>query len=122
MVDDQVDFLPLVATWLRMLRGIVTVEIAASAAEGLALLERLQPHLVLSDVGMPEMNGFEFTRRLKASPAPPMVVLMTGLASHRASEEANAAGADCYLEKSVLHKSLPQFLIERFGVGHPPPG
>ena len=120
MVDDQVDFLPLVANWLRMLRGIVIVEAAGSAAEALALLDRLKPDLVITDLAMPAMNGFELTRRLKARLAPPVVVVMTGLESDRLRDEARTAGADYFLEKSRLHKLLPAFLVQRFGVGQVP--
>jgi len=120
VVDDQVEFLPLVSGWLRMLRGIVAVEVAASVAEALALFEEVKPDVVITDIRMPGIDGFEFTRRLKARDAPPVVVMMTGLESRRFRDEAHAAGADYFLEKSRLHKLLPQFLVERFGVGHIP--
>jgi CheY-like chemotaxis protein len=117
VVDDQVDFLPLVSSWLRMLRGIVAVEVSASAAGALARLDELQPDLVVTDINMPEMNGLEFTRLLKARAAPPVVVVMTALPSERLRGEARDAGADFFLEKSLLHRALPKFLVERFGVG-----
>src|SRR5438094_7119538 len=100
VVDDQVDFLPLVADWLRMLRGIVMVEATASAAEALLLLDWLKPDLVITDLAMPAMNGFEFTRRLKARFTPPVVVVMTGLESDQLRDQARTAGADYFLEKS----------------------
>jgi two-component system response regulator RpfG len=120
VVDDQVDFLRLVAAWLRMLRGIVTVEAAASAADALAMLDEFRPEVVITDIRMPEMDGIDFTRRLKARPAPPVVVVMTGLESRRFREDAHDAGADYFVEKSRLHKQLPPFLIRRFGVGQIP--
>jgi len=103
-----------------MLRGIVLVEVAASVNEALALLDRLKPDVVITDVRMPGMDGFELTRRLKARRTPPTVVMMTGLESAELHDEARVAGADCLLEKSRLHKLLPPFLVERFGVGHTP--
>jgi CheY-like chemotaxis protein len=120
VVDDHAFYLPLVSNWLQMLRGIVSVEVASDPAEALAMLEQLKPDLVLSDVQMPGMNGFELTRQLKARAAPPVVVLMTGLESDEFREAARDAGADLFLEKSRLHKLLPKFLTERFGVGGAP--
>ena len=120
VVDDQVDFLPLVSSWLRMLRGIVAVEVSASPTEALALLDDLKPDLVITDLNMPEMNGLELTRRVKARPTPPLVVVMTALPLQRYEDQAREAGADYFLEKSRLHKALPQFLTERFGVGAAP--
>lgn len=103
-----------------MLRGIVKVDEVPSAAVALALIDELKPDVVVTDIRMPEMNGIEFTRRLKARAAPPVVVVMTGLESRYFRDEAQAAGADFFLEKSLLHKLLPQFLVARFGVGHTP--
>ena len=120
VVDDQVDFLRLVASWLGMLKGILTVEVTPSPSGALARLDELKPDVVITDVQMPEMNGLEFTRLLKSRPAPPVVVVMTGLESDVFRTQALAAGADFFLEKSLLHKQLPAFLVQRFGVGQAP--
>ena len=120
VVDDQVDYLRLVASWLGMLKGILAVEVIASPSSALARLDELKPDVVITDVQIPEMNGLEFTRLLKARPAPPVVIVMTGLESAAFRAQALAAGADFFLEKSLLHKKLPPFLVERFGVGQAP--
>ena len=41
---------------------------ASSAAEWLALLSRLRPHVLISDIGMPEEDGFSFIQRVHALP------------------------------------------------------
>src|SRR4051812_17443206 len=79
VVDDHVVYLGLVSSWLSMLGGIVAVETATSGAQALVLMDSVRPELVLTDVEMPEMSGFEFTRLVKARQAPPTVVMMTGL-------------------------------------------
>jgi two-component system C4-dicarboxylate transport response regulator DctD len=120
VVDDQVDFLRLVASWLGMLKGILAVEVSPSPTGALARLDELKPDVVITDIQMPEMNGLDFTRLLKARPTPPVVIVMTGLESAVFRAQAHAAGADFFLEKSLLHKKLPSFLAERFGVGQAP--
>lgn len=120
VVDDQVDFLRLVASWLGMLKGILAVEVTPSPTGALARLDELKPDVVVTDVQMPEMNGLEFTRLLKSRPSPPVVVVMTGLESAVFRAQAQAAGADLFVEKALLHKQLPRFLVERFGVGQAP--
>jgi len=120
VVDDQVEYLRLVSSWLGMLRGILAVESCASPGRALEQLDELKPDVVITDVQMPEMNGLDFTRLLKARAAPPVVVVMTGLESAVFRAHALAAGADFFLEKSLLHKQLPSFLVERFGVGQAP--
>ena len=120
VVDHQANYLRLVSSWLRMLKGILEVEVTASPSGALARLDQLKPDVVITDVQMPEMNGLEFTRLMKSRPTTPVVVVMAGLESAVFRAQALAAGADFFLEKSLLHKKLPPFLVERFGVGQAP--
>jgi CheY-like chemotaxis protein len=64
IVDDNVTYRKVVATVLG-LEGYATLE-AADGAEALALARRERPHLIISDVVMPSMDGYEFVRRLRA--------------------------------------------------------
>jgi two-component system, OmpR family, response regulator len=81
--------------------GGLTVESAGSAAEALTCLERFAPQLILMDVMMPEVDGPELLRQLRARPdtATTPVVFMTakGLSSEHA--ELQALGAIAVLEK-----------------------
>ncbi|MHB1265020.1 MAG: response regulator [Gemmatimonadaceae bacterium] len=76
---------------------------AHTAGEALELARTEHPGLVLMDVGLPDMSGWDATRRLKGDPATsqiPIVALTAhALAEHRA--EAVAAGCDGYLAKPV---------------------
>jgi CheY-like chemotaxis protein len=64
VVDDQPEARELVR---RVLEDCgATVWTAGSAAEALALLERERPDLLISDIGMPEADGFELLRRVRA--------------------------------------------------------
>jgi CheY-like chemotaxis protein len=67
VVDDEPDFRDLLATLLEE-RGAV-VHTAASAIEALHALPALRPDVVLSDIAMPEVDGYELIRRLRALPA-----------------------------------------------------
>ena len=66
-VDDDRDTLELIALALRQNRAEVTT--AASAAEALAALERVRPDVLVSDIGMPEADGYELIQRVRALPA-----------------------------------------------------
>lgn len=80
-----------------------SVSTAASAAEGLALLETAGFDVILVDILMPDMSGIELLARLKAEPrwrAMP-VIMISGLKEKKAVVRCISAGAEDYLEKPV---------------------
>jgi CheY-like chemotaxis protein len=87
-----------------------SVREAANAEEGLAVLEEVSPDLVLLDVMMPEVDGWEMLRRVQEGHgvgAIP-VVMFSGKVDENAAAEANARGAQGFLGKPFD----PQQLIE----------
>jgi signal transduction histidine kinase/ActR/RegA family two-component response regulator len=64
VVDDQPDARELVSRVLRDHNAEVTS--AGSAEEGLTLLQRSRPDVLISDIGMPSVDGYEFLRRVRA--------------------------------------------------------
>ena len=94
VVDDNADFLKGAATWLSVEPRIEVVATASSGDEAIALVERRDPELVLMDVAMPGMNGFETTRRIKAREGSPHVLLLTFHESETARINAKQAMKD----------------------------
>lgn len=81
---------------------------AGDGKEAIRLADELQPDVVIMDIGMPEIDGLEATRRIKAS-YPQMVVLV--LTVHSDDEYVVGilqAGAAGYLTKSVLGEEVVQ--------------
>ena len=74
IVDDHAGF-RVQARALLEADGFVVVGEAADGATGLAAARSLQPDLVLLDVGLPDVEGFEVARVLAADDTPPFVVL-----------------------------------------------
>ena len=68
IIDDDRDLLLLVRKTLEFMAGWEVVT-AASGAAGIELARSAAPNVVLVDVMMPEMDGYEVCRRLKADPA-----------------------------------------------------
>ena len=66
LVDDSEDSLEVLSVLLSQLN--CNIEKASSGEEALELVERLTPALILLDVSMPGMDGFEVCRRLRAKP------------------------------------------------------
>jgi len=86
---------------LDLLRPHWSVEGCADGRQALAAVQERLPDLVLADVMLPSMDGFELLRRLRASPrtARVPVILLSARAGGEATLEGLAAGADDYLVK-----------------------
>jgi len=84
------------------------VATAASGAEGLAKIESEHPDLVLLDVMMPKMNGYEVCQKIRANPATGMlpVVMVTALDPAQERVKGIEAGADDFLSKPINQPEL----------------
>ena len=103
VVDDNSEFLESVVRVLSSDQHLEIVGRAHSGREALEQVARLQPDLVLMDWTMPEMNGLEVTRQLKAQPDAPLIIMLTlhDTLEHRAV--ATAVGAWLCWQSRVQH-------------------
>jgi CheY-like chemotaxis protein len=106
VVDDDVDAQQAIAAILE-LHG-AEVATAASAASALAALQRRRPDVLVTDIGMPDADGYDFMRRLRdRTPGEPIpAVALTGYASSADRERALAAGFAVHLAKPVPPEDL----------------
>jgi two-component system cell cycle response regulator DivK len=81
---------------------------ADSGPQGLALAQVHRPDVVVLDIQMPDIDGFEIARRLKADPATARIRLLalTALAMKGDEERILAAGCDAYLGKPFRYPEL----------------
>jgi DNA-binding response OmpR family regulator len=79
-------------------RGFTTFT-ARDGREALDVAARERPSAVLLDAMLPDVDGFELCRRLKAAPAAPAVIMVTSLGRPSDAARARAAGADHYTTK-----------------------
>ena len=97
-------------------------DLAANGIETLAALERQSYDVVLMDVQMPEMDGLEATRRLRArfgSGNGPRVIAMTANAMPGDREKCLAAGMDAYVSKPVELNDIRAVLMAVAGMATP---
>jgi two-component system cell cycle response regulator len=101
VVDDNTYNVKLLEARLQVERYEVAT--AYSGEEALAKLEQCNPDIVLLDVMMPGMDGYEVCRRIRANPptARLPVVMVTALDKDSDRDMALAAGADDFLTKPV---------------------
>jgi CheY-like chemotaxis protein len=106
LVDDEPDNLEVVAETLEY-RG-AQVRTALNGLEALAVLQDFTPNLIIMDLSMPKMDGWELRTRLKNNPEFQTVPLLA-LSAHAMigdKERALAAGFDGYLTKPVNIQTL----------------
>ena len=109
LVDDSAAFRGLLSWYLHTLPGVEIVAEAADGLEALAEVARTHPDLVLMDVRMPNMDGLEATRRMRAGPTPPpRILLLTNHAEAIPPGLLEETGADGLLDKCDLADKLPQ--------------
>ena len=114
-----------------MTKRILIIDDNVDSAESLALLFRLsghevmafaegtraviaagpfQPHLVLLDIGLPDINGYEVARRLRKSGCTAVMVAVTGYGQADDVKRAHEAGFDAHCLKPVDPVELERFL------------
>lgn len=98
-VEDTTEQRELVAMFLGM--NGYQVEVANNGIEGLAQARELEPDLILLDLGMPKMDGYQMMEELRADETlkdiPVVVISAWAAVKHR--ERAEAAGADAFITK-----------------------
>jgi DNA-binding NarL/FixJ family response regulator len=82
------------------------VGIAANGAESVRLAGELDPDLVLMDLDMPIMDGFEATRRIRRRGGKTQVIILTGVGTTADAGKARAAGAAGFVTKDRMNADL----------------
>ncbi len=112
VVDDNDDNVTMLAALLGL--DGHTVHTARSGVEALALAEQVRPDVMLIDLGMPDLDGAEVCRRLRATPlgAGMLLVAQTGFGQAQDRERTRAAGFDGHLTKPVEVEELRRMLTQ----------
>jgi len=108
IVDDQRDCRDSLARLLRHMGHQVWPVASGEAVRKTTLL--LRPDLILVDIGMPGVDGYEVARRLRSMDHRPTVMALSGLATEDDKRQAAAAGFDGHLAKPVGIATLERVL------------
>lgn len=109
VVDDQGDSLELVRRLLKECNADAVI--ASSAENGLRLVSQQSPDVIVSDIGMPEKDGLEMMRELRARSADGSKIPAIALTAFARSEDrtrAMRAGYQVYLSKPVESQEWSQ--------------
>jgi len=119
VVDDEIGALALIAIILER-SGFAVVK-AQGGNVALDLLEKSKPDLFVLDVMMPEMDGIELCRRIRARPdmALTPIILLSARTDSETIEQAFQAGANDYLTKPVFQHALVNKVSMALGLDDP---
>ncbi|HEX3053756.1 MAG TPA: response regulator [Aggregatilineaceae bacterium] len=102
VVDNEPDNCAVIKDVLEFY-GVDVVKVAKNGAEGLEVLEHFKPTLILLDLSMPRMDGWEMLKHLKAK-SEAVTASVIALTAHALPEDqirVMAAGFDGYLQKPI---------------------
>jgi CheY-like chemotaxis protein len=113
LVDDEADGRELLVVYLERCGAEVTA--VGSVADALTAIEGRRPDILVSDIAMPGVDGYELARRIRALPSGESLpaIALTAHANADARVEAFRAGFDAYVPKPVDPAELTA-VVSRF--------
>jgi DNA-binding NarL/FixJ family response regulator len=106
LVDDHKMILDGLKSLINKHENIVVIGEAGNGAEAIELAKELKPDIVIMDISMPDMNGIEATRRLKASMKNIKIIALSMHNNKKFVSEMLRAGADGYVVKHSAYEEL----------------
>jgi CheY-like chemotaxis protein len=116
VVDDDTQTRTLISILLQR-RGFRVIE-AADAFEALDLLETHEPALIILDVMMPGMDGFELCQQVRQRPttAATPIIIFSAMRDDMGEQRSFEVGADAFLSKVSLHHELLMQIRSLLGI------
>ncbi len=118
IVDDHAVVRSGLSTFMLAFDDLEPVGQASTGGEAIAMCERLDPDVVLMDLVMPEMNGSDATRTIRARWPDVQVIALTSFKDEELVQGALQAGAVGYLLKDISADDLAE-AIRKAHAGHP---
>jgi signal transduction histidine kinase/CheY-like chemotaxis protein len=118
VVDDNVDAAESIAVLLRLWGH--QAHLAHNGMDAIRLAEEFHPDVVLLDIGLPGMNGYDVAERLRGQPGlgPALLIAVTGYGQQEDRLRAGQAGFDHHLTKPVNLENLQHLLAAAPRLGH----
>jgi DNA-binding NarL/FixJ family response regulator len=111
IADDHLLFAEALGTLLERHERIEVVGSAASGPDAIDQALMLHVDVVVMDVGMPGIDGFEATRRLRTIKPDTRVIVLTGLTDSDLAQQAADAGASALLTKGAADREVVDTIV-----------
>jgi DNA-binding NarL/FixJ family response regulator len=111
IVDDHRLFVDALALLLGHDDRLEVIGTAGDGPSAIELAVERRAEVAVIDVRMPEVDGLETARRLRARSPNTRIILVTGMEDARLAEQARAAGAVALLKKGALHDDLKEAIV-----------
>jgi len=108
VIDDNVDAANSLCLLLQSMGH--TVRAVYDGPSGLAMAQEFTPEVIMLDIGMPVMSGYDVARALRASAMRYVIVAVTGWGHEAAKRQSREAGFDHHLVKPVSEAQLAEVL------------
>ena len=115
IADDHRLFAEALEAVLSTEERIDVVGRAADGGEAVALARTLRPNVVVLDISMPVMDGFEAAAELEQLDHPPAVLMLTGSNAPEDVDRARRAGVKGYMTKDAIAASLVDAILAAAG-------
>jgi DNA-binding NarL/FixJ family response regulator len=106
LVDDAAQVRKELGQLLELSEQVCVIGEAGNGAEAVQLASDLNPDVVIMDLEMPVMDGYQATRRIKSQVPAPRVVILSVHAGPIVEYQARAAGADHFIVKGSDYQTL----------------
>jgi CheY-like chemotaxis protein len=110
IVDDNENARELLRLHLNLYGAAVTT--VGSASEALGVLQEIQAHVIVSDLSMPGVDGFEFIKRVRALPgqaeSPTPAIAFSGSGDEQHRRRALSSGFQLYVERPISPVTLTE--------------
>ena len=121
IVDDQRDVRRLFADGLQMLGPGMDIVELPSGEEALLVAFRTTVHLLITDIRLPGISGFDLVKRIRKNNPDLKIILVTGLTDPEIKERVEQAGADAFFYKPVKMGDLLDAAQKCLGIGESVP-
>ena len=120
IVDDDAAFARAMMTSLTEDGRIDVVGIAADGQEALEFSKTLRPDVMLLDLNMPQVDGYEVMRRIKRRARQPAIIVLTGVTEREELDRAARLEPDALLQKTTDANTVVIGVMLALGLGKRP--